>query len=155
MRFAGFINWIPACASMTATLVAVTLPVLHHTKPIQRLKPFFTPLARRFHPSEWQFNATTRAVVVDKKLPAFHRSHHAHCATIVLCPDASDEAVFRGIGQAHCVGFILERHGSEDGAEDFVLAQFCVGGYFGDQCWLCVETGCGGFGRDASLRDRS
>ena len=98
---------------------------------VERDKALLAAVAGFLHAAERQLDAAARAVAVDENLPGADLSRHPHRAIAVARPDAGDEAVVGGIGEAHRLGLVVERHRREDRAEHFLLHERAEPGSLG------------------------
>src|SRR5436309_3327458 len=122
----------PAAPVMTATLPASRSPICRHVDvldlrvTVHSMHAELAAEARLLHAAERRDHAH-RAVRVEREHAGVDRPRHAERAGSVAGPDRAGEAVHRLVGNAHSVGFVVERDDRRDRAEDLLARDPVLG----------------------------
>ena len=120
-------------------------------KTVERLKPFFSSMSREAASSKWQFNATPRAIIIDKDLSRFDFFGESHLPRALLRPEARHQAVVCSIGDLErlLLGFKGDHH--LNWSKDLILCQNMIWGNIPKQMRRDIGTVLGCIARNLTL----
>src|SRR5450830_545718 len=97
-------------------------------------------MATGLDPAERQFDTTAGAVIVDIDLTGANLARQSQLTAAIAGPDAADQTEVGTIGDTCGIGFIIERHGRQYRAENFLLRQRMLRRHVLEQHRRLIET---------------
>src|SRR5215470_881971 len=90
-------------------------------------------MARALDAAEGELDAAARPVIVDEDLARADGAGEAQLPPAIARPDPGDEAIGRAVGDADCLGFVIEGDDDLDRAEDLLLREAMIGRHAVDE----------------------